>query len=142
MLGQVRFIGIAQDGFCNTYDYAHCRACNASSGRGIRRVFQILGFAYAPNCCASRSSVHDRGVFALTNIPSGELLVEYKGEVKSWRVASERYQRNSAADGHKFIFGWMTHTSLTVHEAEAQPLLRASAFLVALCRGLSLFAAT
>jgi SET domain-containing protein len=44
-------------------------------------------------------------VFALTNIPSGELLVEYKGEVTSWRDASQRYQRNSAEDGHKFSFG-------------------------------------
>jgi SET domain-containing protein len=52
-----------------------------------------------------RSPVHGRGVFALTNIPSGELLVEYKGEVTSWRVASQRYQRNSVEDGHTFFFG-------------------------------------
>jgi SET domain-containing protein len=44
-------------------------------------------------------------VFALTNIQSGELLVEYKGDVTSWRVASQRYQRNSAEDGHAFFFG-------------------------------------
>ena len=52
-----------------------------------------------------RSPVHGRGVFALTNIPSGELLVEYKGEVTSWRVASQRYQHNRAEDGHTFFFG-------------------------------------
>jgi SET domain-containing protein len=52
-----------------------------------------------------RSLVHGRGVFALTNIPSGELLLEYKGEVTSWRVASQRYQRNRAEDGHTFFFG-------------------------------------
>jgi SET domain-containing protein len=47
-------------------------------------------------------------VFALTNVPSGELLVEYKGEVSevtSWRVASQRYQRNRVGDGHTFFFG-------------------------------------
>jgi SET domain-containing protein len=52
-----------------------------------------------------RSPVHGRGVFALTNIPSGELLIEYKGEVTSWRVASQRYQRDRAEDGHTFFFG-------------------------------------
>jgi len=52
-----------------------------------------------------RSPVHGRGVFALTKIRSGELLVEYKGEVTSWRVASPRYQRNGAEDGHTFFFG-------------------------------------
>jgi SET domain-containing protein len=52
-----------------------------------------------------RSPIHGRGVFALTNIPSGEFLVEYKGEVTSWRVASQRYQRNRAEDGHTFFFG-------------------------------------
>ena len=52
-----------------------------------------------------RSPIDGRGVFALTNIQSGELLVEYKSEVTSWRVASQRYQRNSAEDGHTFFFG-------------------------------------
>ncbi|MGA7816853.1 SET domain-containing protein [Caballeronia sp.] len=52
-----------------------------------------------------RSPVHGRCVFALINIPSGELLAEYKGEVTSWRVASQRHQRNSAEDGHTFFFG-------------------------------------
>jgi len=52
-----------------------------------------------------RSPVHVRGVFALTNLPSGELLLEYKGEVTSWRIASRRYQRNGAEDGHTFFFG-------------------------------------
>jgi SET domain-containing protein len=52
-----------------------------------------------------RSPVHGRGVFALINIPSGEFVVEYKGEVTSWRVASQRYQRNRAEEGHTFFFG-------------------------------------
>src|SRR5260370_4002319 len=51
------------------------------------------------------SPVHGRGVFALTNIPSGKLLLDYKGEVTSWRVASQRYQRNRAEDDHTFFFG-------------------------------------
>ena len=107
MLAWVRFVGIAQEGFCNTYDYAHCGACAASNCRGISRAFQILGFCYAPNRCASLTRSWPRRVRfnALTNIPSGELLLEYKGEVTSWRVASQRYQRNRAEDGHTFFFG-------------------------------------
>ena len=52
-----------------------------------------------------RSPIDGRGVFALTNIQSGELLVEYKSEVTCWSDASQRYQRNSAEDGHTFFFG-------------------------------------
>jgi SET domain-containing protein len=52
-----------------------------------------------------RSPIHGRGVFALTNIQSGGLLIEYKGEVTSWRVASQRNQRNRVEDGHTFFFG-------------------------------------
>jgi uncharacterized protein len=60
-----------------------------------------------------RSPVHGRGVFALTNIRSGESLVEYKGEVTSWRVASERYQRNGAAR-------WLNHCCEPNCEAEQE----------------------
>jgi SET domain-containing protein len=52
-----------------------------------------------------RSPNHGRRVFALTNIQSGQLLVEYQGEVTSWRVTSQRYQRDSAEDGHTFFVG-------------------------------------
>jgi SET domain-containing protein len=52
-----------------------------------------------------RSPIDGRGVFALTNIQSGEVLVEYKSEVTSWCVASQRNQRNRAEDGHTFFFG-------------------------------------
>jgi len=62
MLAWVRFVGIAQEGFCNTYDYAHCGACAASNCRGISRAFQILGFCYAPNRCASLTRSWQRRV--------------------------------------------------------------------------------
>src|SRR6201996_6605971 len=51
---------------------------------------------------ARRSSVHGKGVFALQPIAPGERLIEYKGEVTSWRRAAAR-QRSEA--GHTFVFG-------------------------------------
>lgn len=51
---------------------------------------------------ARRSSVHGKGLFALQPIVAGERLIEYKGEVTSWRRAAAR-QRSEA--GHTFVFG-------------------------------------
>jgi SET domain-containing protein len=51
---------------------------------------------------ARRSPVHGKGLFALQPIAAGERLIEYKGEVTSWRRAAAR-QRSEA--GHTFVFG-------------------------------------
>ncbi|CAD6558395.1 hypothetical protein LMG28727_06619 [Paraburkholderia kirstenboschensis] len=51
-----------------------------------------------------KSSVHGRGVFALQAIGAGQRILEYRGEVTSWRQASAR-QRRSGVPGHTFIFG-------------------------------------
>jgi uncharacterized protein len=51
---------------------------------------------------ARRSSVHGKGLFALQPVAAGERLIEYKGEVTSWRRAAAR-QRSQA--GHTFVFG-------------------------------------
>src|SRR6516225_7033034 len=49
-----------------------------------------------------RSPVHGTGVFALLPFAAGERLIEYTGEVTSWRRAAAR-QRSE--DGHTFVFG-------------------------------------
>ncbi|MEM5299961.1 SET domain-containing protein-lysine N-methyltransferase [Burkholderia sp. JPY481] len=51
---------------------------------------------------AQRSPVHGMGVFALQPIAAGERVIEYKGELTSWRRAAAR-QRSEA--GHTFVFG-------------------------------------
>lgn len=51
-----------------------------------------------------QSSVHGRGVFSLRAIPAGQRILEYRGEVTSWRRASARFRR-SGIPGHTFIFG-------------------------------------
>ncbi|NPT61165.1 SET domain-containing protein [Paraburkholderia elongata] len=51
---------------------------------------------------ARRSLVHGKGLFALQPIAAGERVIEYRGEVTSWRRAAAR-QRSAA--GHTFVFG-------------------------------------
>jgi SET domain-containing protein len=51
---------------------------------------------------ARRSSVHGTGLFALQPIAAGDRLIEYKGEVTSWRRAAARQQ---SGNGHTFVFG-------------------------------------
>ncbi|TCK32031.1 hypothetical protein B0G84_9163 [Paraburkholderia sp. BL8N3] len=51
-----------------------------------------------------RSPVHGRGVFALRALAAGERILEYKGEVTSWRRAASRHKR-TGKPGHTFLFG-------------------------------------
>ncbi|MEX3791493.1 SET domain-containing protein [Paraburkholderia sp. BR14374] len=51
---------------------------------------------------ARRSPVHGMGLFALQPIAAGERVIEYKGELTSWRRAAAR-QRSEV--GHTFVFG-------------------------------------
>ncbi|CAN7726736.1 SET domain-containing protein [Paraburkholderia hospita] len=51
------------------------------------------------------SPVHGRGVFALANIETGTLILEYKGKFVSWRRAQRAYARSAAEQGHTFYFG-------------------------------------
>jgi len=40
-----------------------------------------------------RSPVHGRGAFAMKPLAAGERVLEYKGEITSWRNAVRRHQR-------------------------------------------------
>ncbi|QCP49043.1 SET domain-containing protein [Trinickia violacea] len=51
-----------------------------------------------------RSPVHGKGVFALRQLAAGERVLEYAGEVTSWRKAAGRLRRNGMV-GHTFVFG-------------------------------------
>jgi uncharacterized protein len=51
-----------------------------------------------------RSPIHGKGVFALRALAAGERILEYKGEVTSWRRAARRIERNGDY-GHTFVFG-------------------------------------
>ncbi|WP_207000445.1 SET domain-containing protein [Trinickia mobilis] len=51
------------------------------------------------------SPVHGRGVFALANIRAGTLILEYKGELVSWKKAQRAYALSGGEEGHTFFFG-------------------------------------
>ena len=51
-----------------------------------------------------RSGVHGKGVFALAPIAEGERIIEYVGEVISWKEAQRRHPHNPADPNHTFYF--------------------------------------
>jgi hypothetical protein len=51
-----------------------------------------------------RSTVHGNGVFAVRDIAEGETLIEYKGEVISWKEALRRHPHDPAQPNHTFYF--------------------------------------
>ncbi|MFM0197995.1 SET domain-containing protein-lysine N-methyltransferase [Paraburkholderia strydomiana] len=51
-----------------------------------------------------RSPVHGKGVFAMHVLAAGERVLEYKGEITSWRNAVRRHQSEDV-EGHTFLFG-------------------------------------
>lgn len=51
-----------------------------------------------------RSGVHGKGVFALTDIAEGETLIEYIGEVITWKEALRRHPHDPTDPNHTFYF--------------------------------------
>ena len=63
-----------------------------SSKKGMRR-FQVR-----------RSGIHGRGVFALTDIAAGDVVVQYKGELITWQEAELRHEAATGDPYHTFLF--------------------------------------
>ena len=51
-----------------------------------------------------RSGVHGKGVFAAQDIAEGEALIEYKGELISWKEALRRHPHDPSQPNHTFYF--------------------------------------
>ncbi len=51
-----------------------------------------------------RSDVHGNGVFAVQDLAEGETLIEYKGQVISWKEALRRHPHDPAQPNHTFYF--------------------------------------
>ncbi len=51
-----------------------------------------------------RSGVHGKGVFALVDIPKGERIIEYTGELISWEEALRRHPHDPQDPNHTFYF--------------------------------------
>jgi len=51
-----------------------------------------------------RSGVHGKGVYALRTIRKGETIIEYKGEMLTWKQAQRRHPHNPKDPDHTFFF--------------------------------------
>lgn len=51
-----------------------------------------------------RSGVHGKGVFALNDLAEGETLIEYVGEIISWKEALRRHPHDPKDPNHTFYF--------------------------------------
>jgi SET domain-containing protein len=51
-----------------------------------------------------RSSVHGKGVFAISDIAAGERIIEYVGEVITWKKALKRHPHDPNDPNHTFFF--------------------------------------
>ena len=51
-----------------------------------------------------RSGVHGKGVFAVRPLAEGEMLIEYGGEVISWKEALRRHPHDPLDPNHTFYF--------------------------------------
>ena len=51
-----------------------------------------------------RSGVHGKGVFALQPIARGERIIEYVGEVLTWKAAQKRHPHDPSDPNHTFFF--------------------------------------
>lgn len=51
-----------------------------------------------------RSGVHGKGVFALSDLAEGETLIEYIGEIITWKEALRRHPHDPKDPNHTFYF--------------------------------------
>ena len=75
---------------------ASAPAQQSRSGRSGGRRIQVR-----------RSGVHGKGVFALQPIPAGETIIEYIGEIITWKEADRRHPSNPDDPNHTFYFSIM-----------------------------------
>lgn len=50
------------------------------------------------------SAIHGRGVFAARKIRKGKTIIEYKGDLTTWKIASQRPDSDPDNPYHTFIF--------------------------------------
>jgi hypothetical protein len=72
----------------------------AASGKRQAQITQTRGRRIQ----VRRSGVHGKGVFAAMPLLKGERIIEYKGEVISWKQALRRHPHNPAEPDHTFYF--------------------------------------
>jgi uncharacterized protein len=58
----------------------------------------------SPHIQVRSSGVHGKGVFATADLPKGTVLVEYVGEILSWKKAQKRHPHDPSDPNHTFFF--------------------------------------
>ena len=64
----------------------------------------IIAPAHGKRIEVRSSGVHGKGVFALVPIAKGEIIIEYTGEVISWKKAQKRHPHDPNDPNHTFYF--------------------------------------
>ena len=64
----------------------------------------IIAPAHGKRIEVRHSKVHGKGVFALTSIPAGEIIIEYTGEIIDWKEALRRHPHDPKDPNHTFYF--------------------------------------
>ena len=65
---------------------------------------QNPSFASGRRIQTRRSGVHGKGVFAVQDIAEGETIIEYVGEVVTWKAAQARHPHDPKDPNHTFYF--------------------------------------
>ena len=73
--------------------YRMTKTAQANQGKAGGRRIQVR-----------RSGVHGKGVYALQAIPKGTRIIEYKGEVVTWKQALKRHPHDPSDPNHTFFF--------------------------------------
>jgi hypothetical protein len=67
-------------------------------------VMRTASMTQSPDIEVRSSGVHGKGVFATADLPRGTRLIEYVGELLSWKKAQKRHPHNPAEPNHTFFF--------------------------------------
>jgi uncharacterized protein len=51
-----------------------------------------------------KSGVHGKGMYALRDIPAGQILIEYQGRIITWTIALKRHPHDPSQPNHTFYF--------------------------------------
>jgi SET domain-containing protein len=86
------------------------KAVNGGAADAVSRSPEVSNAAAKPKADASRriqvrrSGVHGKGVYALQPIARGERIVEYTGQLITWKEALRRHPHDPDDPNHTFYF--------------------------------------
>jgi uncharacterized protein len=84
--------------------HAYARACTPSPYQKKLPVTKNNQKIQSRRIQVRQSGVHGKGVFALQDIPAGARIIEYVGEIISWKEAQDRHPHDPSDPNHTFYF--------------------------------------